>query len=151
MIETREGWEKQEQDYADFSAEMDRKRAEREAHGDTEDPFASAWTGIQSDDPLPGDTSRHLQMAFMVAEIVSLLGESEASSVEIKSLNESFANYRRSEYGQRKQSAIQLKAILQSLADRYHGLVSRSADLQSRIDEAERNHSYHDRESDLPF
>ena len=151
MIETREGWEKQQQDYADFSAEMDRRRAECEAHGDTEDPFASAWTGIQSDDPLPGDTSRHLQMAFMVAEIVSLLGESEASSVEIKSLNESFANYRRSEYGQRKQSAIQLKAILQSLADRYHGLVSRSADLQSRIDEAERNHSYHDRDSDLPF
>jgi len=80
-----------------------------------------------------------------------LLGESEASSVEIKSLNESFANYRRSEYGQRKQSAIQLKVILQSLADRYHGLVSRSADLQSRIDEAERSHSYHDRDSDLPF
>lgn len=149
MHETREAWEEQQREYAEFSAEMDRKRAEREANGDTDDPFASAWSGIGDDGPIPGDSGGFLKLAFMVAEIVSDLERVDAHHDDVRSLNESFAAYRRSEDDQRIHAASDLKNNLQSLADRYPDLVSKSADLQSRIDEAERFFAIPD--DDAPF
>ena len=157
MKETREAWEQQQREYAEFSAEMDRKQAEREAAGETDDPFASAWSGIMDDGPIPGDSpfpgnqGGHLKMAFMIAEIVSELETSNASRDEIKAVNECFANYRRCDDEQRPQRASELKANLQSLSDRYPGLVSKSADLQSRIDEAGRSPTLSDSDLDFPF
>jgi hypothetical protein len=157
MKETREEWEEQQREYADYSAEMDLKRAEREAAGETDDHFASAWSGINDDDPIPGDSpfsgkqGGQLKMAFMVAEIVSELESCGASRDEIKALNSCFANYRRCSDVERPQRAMEFKANLQSLDDRYPQLVSKSADLQSRIDEAGRGSEVSDGDLDSPF
>ncbi|WP_040770183.1 hypothetical protein [Novipirellula maiorica] len=151
MIQTRDAWEQQQIEDAKFHAEMDRKWAEREASGETHDPFASAWSGVSNEGPIPGDSGGFLKMAFMVAEIVSELERCNASRDDITSLNECFANYRRSDADQRLQSASELKANLQSLADRYSDLVSKSADLQSRIDEALRRPASNETDLDHPF
>ena len=151
MIETRQAWEEKRREDAEFHAEMDRKWAEREAAGETDDPLASAWSGINDDLPFPGDPSGQLKMAFMVAEIVAELETSNASRDEIKALHERFANYRRCDVEQRPQRASELKANLQSLADHYPGLVSKSADLQSRIDEAGRSPGAERQRSRLPL
>lgn len=137
-FQTREEWEKEQKEYADFVAYLDSKENERTAKGDTQDPLASAWSGIKTDEPLPGDELGYLQMAFMVAEIISELQVLGVAHEEIKELNECFAGYRQSDEVVRLLTATEFKAHLQALADRYPSLVSRSADLQSRIDESER-------------
>jgi hypothetical protein len=145
-VETREEWEQQQRDYEEFNAKFKREQAERDAAGETDDPFGSAWSGINDDGPIPGDSGGHLKMAFMVAEIISELEMTGAPKDEIKSLNECFANYRRSDFGHRSQRAEDFKANLQFLADRYPSLVSKSADLQSRIDDAARRPMFEDDE-----
>lgn len=160
--ETFEEWEEQRIEYAEFSAQMDRKWAEREA-GEADDTFGSVWSGIREEDsssddtlsagdsPFAGRHGGHLKMAFMVAEIVSELEMHSASGDEIQALNESFGNYRRSDGEDRQQFAAKLKSNLQSLAEHYPFLVSRSADLQSRIDETERILAARENEDDCPF
>jgi hypothetical protein len=49
-----------------------------------------------------------------------------------------FSEYRKSQGSQTKKSKKKLKKILESLAKRYPELVSKSADLQSYIDESAR-------------
>ncbi|KAA1260711.1 hypothetical protein LF1_32520 [Rubripirellula obstinata] len=153
--ETREAWEEQQREYAEFNAEMDRKHAEREAAGyfgdEQDDPLASAWSGIQDDRPLPGDAGGHLKMAFMVAEIVSDLERLDASREEIQSLNACFANYRRADEEHLDEEASRLKANLQTLAEHHQELLSKSADLQSRIDEAQRTLATPNDDPDVPF
>jgi len=157
MLETREALEAQQLEYAEFSAKMARERAERDAAGETDDPFESAWSGINSnesmlgDSPFSGKQGGHLKMAFMVAEIVSELENCSESGDEIKGLNESFANYRRCDDDERPQRATELKANLQLLADRFPYLISKSADLQSQLDEAERASAVNNSELDFPF
>jgi hypothetical protein len=138
LIETREEWEKEQQENAAFRAEYNREAYGEESSDEEDDPFASAWSGIHTDGPIPGDRRGHLKMAFMVAEVVGSLESLEANHDDIKSLNQCFANYRRSDDEQRPGNALRFKAMLQSLADRYPSLISKSADLQSHIDEAER-------------
>ena len=151
MKETREEWEEQQQEFESFAAEMEVRQAEREESSEEDDPFASAWTGIQSDDPLPGDSRGLLKMAFMVAEIVSELERSQADREFITTINESFANYRRSNDLERPVKAELLKANLQSLSEHFPNLVAKSADLQSRIDEAERNLELDDLDPEMPY
>ena len=144
MRETLEEWEADQRNYAEYSANLKRKEAEQLALGEAEDVFSSAWSGIKDDDsessnsPFAGKLGGNLKMAFMVAEIVSELESCSDAREDIKSLNECFANYRSCDDNDRPQSASELKATLQTLAERYPQLVSRSADLQSRIDDAER-------------
>jgi hypothetical protein len=147
-FQTREEWEKEQKEYADFVAYLDSKENERTEKGDTQDPLASAWSGIKTDEPLPGDELGYLQMAFMVAEIISEIQVLGGAHEEIKELNECFAGYRQSDEVVRLLTATEFKAHLQALADRYPRLVSRSADLQSRIDESER---FFADDSDYPF
>jgi hypothetical protein len=161
--ETFEEWEEQRIEYAEFSAKMDREWAEREATGEADDTFASVWSGIRDEDtssadtlsagdsPFAGRQGGHLKMAFMIAEIVSELEIHSASRDEIQSLNECFGNYRRCDDEERQQCASKLKSNLQSLAEHYPFLVSRSADLQSRIDETERRSAASEDENDCPF
>ncbi len=151
MLATRTAWEEQQKEDAEIQAEMDRRWAKHEANSDAVDPFASAWTGIGDDRPIPGDTSGVLKMAFMVAEVVSELETSDADRDDITSLNECFAHYRRSGADDRRESASELKANLQTLADRYPQLTSRSVDLQSRIDESLRNPAIDENDLDFPF
>ena len=119
-----------------MSAEIERERAEREAGGETEpDPFASPWSGQMSDGPLPGDPLGHMKLAFLLAEVVGMLESAGASNEDIKQLNVRFADFRRCDRAELPTSGKQLREHLEELARRYPELVSRVADLQSRIDE----------------
>jgi hypothetical protein len=154
LHETREAWEEQQREYAEFAAGVERQRAERQEEDEDQekdDAFASAWSGLNTDEPFPGDGGGHLKMAFMVAEIVSTLESLAASREEIKGLNACFASYRQCEDEQRAQRATEFKATLQSLADHYPSLIAKSSDLQSRIDEALRTNTWDDNDAGYPF
>ena len=132
-----------------MSANFDRNQAEREARGETEpDPFVSAWSGNISDGPLPGDPQGHLKLAFLLAEVVGILQSAGASREDLQELNESFSAFRSCERADVPACGTQLKAQLETIALRNPELVSRLADLQSRIDEHIRSPEGDD---DLPF
>jgi hypothetical protein len=65
-------------------------------------------------------------------------------------LNQAFADYRRSDDERRPQSVFQFKEILQKVGDQYPDLISKSADLQSRLDEAVRAVAHSDNDLDFP-
>lgn len=149
LQETREEWEEKQREYAEMSADFDRKQAERQARGETEpDPFVSAWSGHISDDPLPGDPQGHLKLAFLLTEVVGMLQSAGASREELQELNESFRTFRSCERAELPAHGKQLTAQLEGIARRYPELVSRLADLQSRIDEQIRSPAC---DNDLPF
>jgi len=140
MYETREEWQEMLQEYEDFSASMERKRsiaqAAEEAQAETQgDEFGSVWSGVGSDEPIPGDSSGHLGFAFLLAEVVSILKNNDAPKSTIRELNESFTAYRTSDSSELLEAARRLKNVLQALNDQHPELISKAADLQSRIDE----------------
>jgi len=137
MEETVDDWECKQQEYLEFSEGFEERRSTIRPIEDDE-PFGSAWVGVGGDRPIPGDRLGHLKMAFMVAEIIAVLEGHSHREEEIKSLNQAFSEYRKSQGSQTKKSKKKLKKILESLAKRYPELVSKSADLQSYIDEAGR-------------
>ncbi|MEO8271481.1 MAG: hypothetical protein ABI557_17290, partial [Aureliella sp.] len=97
--------------------------------------FASAWSGASAEEPLPGDTNGHLQLSFLLAEIVSTLQLQSAPAADIKTLNAVFVDYRHRSAEEALNVAGRFKAALQFLADRYPSLVSKVADMHSRVDE----------------
>ncbi|MBS0264619.1 MAG: hypothetical protein JSS02_21975 [Planctomycetes bacterium] len=149
LCETREEWEQEQREFAQMSADIDRKQAERAARGETEpDPFASAWSGPNSDEPLPGDPQGHFQLAFLLTEVVGILQAAGAARADLQELNECFSAYRSCERAELPACGQQLAVQLETLAQRYPELVSRVADLQSRIDERIRSAAD---DNDLPF
>jgi hypothetical protein len=136
LHETREQWEEEQREFAKMSAEFDCKQAERQACGEAEpDPFDSAWSGYIFDDPLPGDPQGHLKLAFLLAEVVGLLQYAGAAREDLQELNESFSAFRSCGPAELQACGTQLKEQLEAIARRYPEIVSRLADLQSRIDE----------------
>lgn len=134
MHETREAWEEDQREFEAFSAEVDRKIAQREAF-QTEDPLASPWDGIGEDRSIPGDENGTIKLGFMVGQIVAELHRLDADRNVIKTLNEAFADFRRTDDERRTRFASRLIDVLQSVGDQHPELISRSADLQSRINE----------------
>lgn len=147
--ETREAWEEQQLGYSEFDEETDCEQTESEASLE-EDPFSSVWSGIGDDLPIPGDCNGFLKIAFMVSELVAALQIMNAPHEEIKMLNQAFADYRRSDDERRPQSVLHFKEILQTVGDQYPDLISKSADLQSRLDEAARAVFHTDNDLDFP-
>ncbi len=144
--ETRQEWNQQQREYAEFAAEMDRKQAEREAAGQPEpDAFASAWSSPMTDEPLPGDPLGQMKMGFLLTEIVGELEKLAAPNAEIKELNRRFRAFRTCEIDELAIHAEQLGEHLETLGDQYRELTSRVADFRSRIDEQVRT------TSDNPF
>ena len=134
--ETREEWQAMIQEYEEFSASMKRKQDSVEAEEESQsDEFESAWSGIGSDEPIPGDPLGHVKLAFLLAEVVSVLQDNDAPASQIRELNEIFTEYRTSDSNDLFESTNRLKTVLQSLSEQYPVLTSKSADLQSRIDE----------------
>jgi len=151
MVEAYEDWEleygcseefdeseDEDEDDLDEDFDDDRKQERSVRLPQLESSSISAWTGIKSDRPLPGDRNGHMKMAFMVAEIASVLAIHSGAKDQIKELNELFGNYRKATGGKNKKEAKELKKFLESLAKRYPELVSKSADLQSYLDESQR-------------
>jgi hypothetical protein len=140
MYETREEWEKQQREFEEMSAAMDRKLAEREAAGETQpDEFASAWSGLLTDLPIPGDKSGSLKLAFLLAEVTSELESLDAPRDDIRQLNKLFAAFRESTAANAAETCRQLGQHLDSLAERFPMLVPRAADFRSRLDEQVRS------------
>lgn len=136
MYETREEWQDMRQQFEDFSDAVERKQNEGDIQEEPQsDEFESAWSGMVSEETFPGDTMGHVKLAFLLAEIVSVLQTNDAPATDIQSLNESFTDYRRSDLNRLAENASRLKGVLQSLSVEYPELISKSADLQSRIDE----------------
>ncbi len=136
MYETQEEWQEMIQEYEEFSANIKRKQDSVEAEEVSQpDEFESAWSGIGSDEPMPGDPLGHVKLAFLLAEVVSVLHIVDAPTVSIRELNDSFTEYRTSASNEFVESASRLKNILQSLSKHHPELISKAADLQSRIDE----------------
>ena len=161
MHETREEWEEEQGVYDDFDDELendsdlgeddlDEDETGEDDIEDADDGFASAWPGIKHDGPFPGDRGGYLKMAFMISDIGMALQDQGAEQEEVRQLNAAFADYRRSG-SQCAESSAKLKDILQSLSDEYPELISKSADLQSRIDESVRSLASNDHDPDNPL
>ncbi len=151
---TREEWEAQQQEFAEMSASIEADRKHREEMGDdADDEFESPWKStFIGDERIPGDRLGHLAMAFLVAEIVGCLKTADADQSEIDLLNAAFRDYRIAEepddlaiFSERFQN------VLEQLAAKHPDLVSRVADLQSRIDERLRSPVNDDRDFEVPF
>ncbi|MFY7877967.1 MAG: hypothetical protein ACOVQM_21090 [Pirellula sp.] len=78
----------------------------------------------------------------MLAEVISTLKTLDAPHDSVQRLNQLFSSYRRDSSFEKPQAAIALQEYLQALSETYPELVSKSADLQSQIDEAIRNLPY---------
>ncbi|MBU6240000.1 MAG: hypothetical protein KGQ51_19475, partial [Planctomycetes bacterium] len=166
MVETREEWGEELGEYGEFDDDLDGDLdgdsdddsewdedeidEDQVVDPDPDEPFASAWSGIKHDGPIPGDRSGYLKMAFMISEIGMVLQDRGAEKDEVRRLNTDFADYRRSG-AQCEESASRLRDTLQSISNRYPELISRSADLQSRIDENSRALASNDLDPDDPL
>lgn len=137
MAETLEDWELEHQEYDD-SSESDDEEDSPFKDSQNDDELVSVWGPMRSDQPIPGDVQGHLKMAFMVADIVSVLQSYSNRILEIQSLNLAFSEYRKADGRRLKKATKKFKRLLETLANRYPELVSKSADLQSRIDESAR-------------
>ncbi len=151
---TREAWDAQQKDYAEMNAriEADLKRR-KESGDDADDPLGSPWKStFIGDEGIPGDNFGHLGMAFLVAEIMGWLKAADAEQSDIDVLNAAFRDYRLSAApADLAAAAERLKGVLEQLATKHTDLISRAADLQSRIDERLRSPAYDDQDFDVPF
>ena len=143
MVATYEDWVEMRLDHEEFSASFARNETSYSSESEMQpDEFAPVWAGNKSEDPLPGDSSGYLKLAFLLSEVVSSLQANDAPHPLIKQLNECFSEYRRSDSTQAAANAKQLKAALQTLGDEHPNLISKVADFQSRIDEQLRNRDF---------
>lgn len=138
LCETKAEWEEHQREYEEFSAEMDRKRAEGEEieSAAEADEFASVWNGMVSDEPIPGDGGGNLKLAFLLAEIISVLESLHVPHDDIAKLNRRFRQFREAGVDSREAAATRLKLFLEELASKHPDLVSRAADFQGRVDES---------------
>jgi hypothetical protein len=143
LCETREEWERQQEDYRKFSVEMDRKARKRAAGGaDDGDAFVgSAWqTSYVNWEALAGDGASPQEvlwaLAFPLAELVSDLQSRSDGAEFFKSLNGAYADLRASQDAVARNSAAeQFRESLERVTGNFPELTPKCADLQSRLDE----------------
>ena len=150
---TREAWEAQQREWAEMNARIEADRKLREEQSGEDSEFSSVWRGGSvSDDGIPGDTLGHLGMAFLVANLVGSLKDCEAEQADVDALNAAFREYRTATLPNKIVSAAEIfKQKLEQLAAKHDNLVSRTSDLQSRIDERLRMPAIDDSDFDVPF
>lgn len=154
--ETREEWESEQMIYEDYNGRQnsddedewfsddESDDAEHQLDEDFDEDLKPVWTGIQSRDEmpggkLPGDSSGHLLMAFMLSELTGNLQDENASQSEIDSLNEEFRAMRKVTGDEKRPVAGAFKNKLEALTKKYPALTPKIADLQSMIDESVRH------------
>ena len=151
---TYAAWEDEQREYAEMDAQIKADMKLREELGDeAEDPFDTPWKStFIGEENIPGDKFGHLSTAFQVAELVGFLQTAKADQSEVDMLNAAFRDYRKASLpSERFTSAESFKSVLEQLAAKYVELLSRAADLQSRIDERQRTPAHSDDDSDMPF
>ncbi len=142
LCPTREEWEEQQAQWADMNAAIDSKtvqKAEQQSQAG-DDEYAPVWRAtLVADEGIPGDHSGHLQLAFLVADLVGSLQMNGASQADVDALNAAFRHYRTSVAEDVVEAASEFKRTLEELSEQHAYLLSRCADLQSRIDEHQRS------------
>lgn len=145
--ETREDWQLHRipldddfDDFDDFKTDASEPNFSAGPTAKTEepDPFAPVWSSQVCDEPLPGDPLDHMKLAFLVAEMIGVLHSLQAPHPRIEQLNGCFTNFRHSEPDP-KTACERLCGYLEDLARQYPELVSRVADLQSRLPKVTRD------------
>ena len=152
LCATREEWEKQQEEYREFSAAMEVKRLEREANGN--DPLESVWTSSYVDEELVRNAGASsplsmMALAMRAAELVSDLQDADASRDQIETLNRDFDAYRAADgdLTLSAAAATQLAETLERIASVQPHLTAKAADLQSQLDERRRQQT----DFDFPF
>jgi len=87
-----------------------------------------------SDGPLSGDPQGHMKLAFLLAEVVGTLESAGAPHEGIQQLNDCFTEFRRCDRAELAACGNKLGEHREDAAQGYTELVSRVADLHSRID-----------------
>ncbi len=154
MCETHCQWEEQQREWeqmdARITADMTRQEEEKES-GD--DELASVWQNtLISEDDVPGDSRGHIRLAFLLADMVGSLRAEGAEQADIDALNHAFRDYRSAVVFQEVADAAEaFKQTLERISSKHDYLGSRSADLQSRIDDQQRALSPSGFDNDVPF
>jgi hypothetical protein len=144
LCETREEWEKEQEDYRRFSEEMDRKAKERTAAGEDNDPLASSvWKSsyVNWDAAMSGDSpiGPYFALSFYLSELITELQGRPNGEELLKSLNAAYAALRTGENdAARDAAACDLRDRLEELSQAFPDLTPRCADLQRRLDEMTR-------------
>lgn len=148
MCETREAWEDEQREYAEFSAKLDRELKQQVEEGETNDNFASAWSGNVTEEPIPGDTGGNLKLAFLLAEVITEMKRKSAredltsddlqSDRLVEQLNADFSKFQNSRRTDLAANTESLTNTLERIAEAHPSLISRIADFQSRIVESAR-------------
>ena len=136
--ETREAWEEQQREYAEWSRRMDEERSPKAAPPAADD-FPSVWSGVAPDDPLPGDAGGVLGLAFRLSELVADLKFRDAQPGPVSALNERFRAFRDAAPDDRSAAAAALREAVESLSSDHPDLRGKLSDFQSRLDEALRS------------
>jgi hypothetical protein len=138
LCETREEWERGQEEYRRFSEEMDRKMREREAEG----PLGGSvwqtsfvdWDGL--DGPETSPQQMLLALGFPLAELVGALQRRGGGTTLLKPLNGAYGALRTSQEATARGSVAQeLRDLLETVGEAFPDLLPRCADLQSRLDE----------------
>lgn len=151
---TREEWEAEHREWEEMNAQVEADRKHREAKSESVGgDFSSVWRGtVVGDGKIPGDTFGHLGMAFLVAELVGTLKAAGAEQGDVDALNAAFREYRTASLSDEVTSSAEgFKQTLEQLAAKHEDLVSRAADLQSRIDEQLRTPAINGPDFDVPY
>ena len=143
LCETREEWDRQQEEDRKFAEEMDRKHRERLAAGaDGDDPLAGSvwqtsfvdWDAAVGPDAPPEEAL--LALGFPLAELVSALRDRPGGADLMRSLNGAYAGLRVSEDEAAAEAAAQeFRGLLEAAARAFPDLTARCADVQSRLDE----------------
>jgi len=139
LHETREEWEQKQCEFAQMSMEIEQNQiAERRSGGEEDDEFHSVWkNSYVSQDAIPGDSGGHIGISFLLADMIGSLKNLGAQQ-DIDDLNSAFRTYRNAGQFELVIATKDFQQVLENVAQHHSELVSRSADLQHRLDELER-------------
>lgn len=153
LYATRDEWEKQQAEDDALEASLIEQRwgtpdagELSDAAEEDEDPFASVWKHSFVDDEAiraagPASPLSIMALAMRLAELVADLKRAGASRALIDLLNQAFDDYRAANESRRSsEPATQaLHAALEQIAAAQPQLISKAADLQSKLDERQRD------------
>jgi hypothetical protein len=147
LCETREEWEKQQEEYRQMSESIEAGR-EAESAKVPPDELDSAWT---SSYVAPGAPLTTMTLAFRLSEIVADLQTAGVDRGQIENLNDAFVACRNAAIDPilRDSAKSHLTDILEEIAAQHAELTPKIADFQSQLDEWARGGNDTDR--DVPF
>ncbi|TWU04500.1 coiled-coil domain-containing protein [Stieleria varia] len=136
LCETKAEWESQQQDYKAFAEKMDERLAAQEKEREELGELASPWEHAHVNwDAMQFGPMATMAISFLLADMVSSLQDHDCPRDDIDQLNNAFREYRDASRDEIVDATRAFKEALEAVADRNSFLVSRSADLQSKLDE----------------